>query len=441
LSSARDRVEPNARKCPFGDGGPRACGARLLKPVPRNPAKSRYGAFSHLPFTVMWAATTCSLTGVAISDTASAWLMTNLNADPRAVSLVQVASSLPMFLFTLLAGALADLVEPRRFLIGLESIIVLMMSVFGAVVFFDWVTPTNLIATTFVLSACWSMAAPAWLSITPLLVPPRDLDSANAANSVGYNVSRAIGPLLAGLALGGLGAAAPYWIFGAADLASVAALIWWRAPPRPASGRPPERLAGAVQTGLRHGAGNKGLRSTLIRTVAVYPFACAYTALLPLVARDQTGMGPEFYGVLLAVVSVGAVLGSFLLSWMRRQFGPDLVVVLGTVGIAAALVMFGLSGDPILAVCAALLAGASWTIVLVGLYVSALLCLPDWVRARGLGIFLTAIFGSVTVGSLVWGQIAKAAGLPVAFFAAATGVLLMIPLTWRAKLRAAQGDE
>jgi predicted MFS family arabinose efflux permease len=346
-----------------------------------------------------------------------------------------------MFLFTLLAGALADLVEPRRFLIGLESIIVLMMSVFGAVVFFDWVTPTNLIATTFVLSACWSMAAPAWLSITPLLVPPRDLDSANAANSVGYNVSRAIGPLLAGLALGGLGAAAPYWIFGAADLASVAALIWWRAPPRPASGRPPERLAGAVQTGLRHGAGNKGLRSTLIRTVAVYPFACAYTALLPLVARDQTGMGPEFYGVLLAVVSVGAVLGSFLLSWMRRQFGPDLVVVLGTVGIAAALVMFGLSGDPILAVCAALLAGASWTIVLVGLYVSALLCLPDWVRARGLGIFLTAIFGSVTVGSLVWGQIAKAAGLPVAFFAAATGVLLMIPLTWRAKLRAAQGDE
>jgi predicted MFS family arabinose efflux permease len=179
----------------------------------------------------------------------------------------------------------------------------------------------------------------------------------------------------------------------------------------------------------------------LIRTVAVYPFACAYTALLPLVARDQTEMGPEFYGVLLAVVSVGAVLGSFLLSWMRRQFGPDLVVALGTVALAAALVMFGLSRDPFLAVCAAVLAGASWTIVLVGLYVSALLCLPDWVRARGLGIFLTAIFGSITAGSLVWGQVAKAAGLPVAFFAAATGVLLMIPLTWRAKLRAAQGDE
>ena len=266
MSLARDGVEPNSRNATLGVGATEAGGAQPLKPVLRNPARDRFGAFSHLPFTVMWAATTCSLTGVAISDTASAWLMTNLNADPRAVSLVQVASSLPMFLFTLAAGALADLVEPRRFLIVLESVVVFMMSVFGAVVFFDWVTPTNLIATTFVLSACWSLAAPAWLSITPLLVPPRDLDSANAANSVGYNISRAIGPILAGLALAGLGAAAPYWIFGAADLASVAALIWWRAPPRPATGRPPERLAGAVQTGIRHCAGNKDLRSTLIRT-------------------------------------------------------------------------------------------------------------------------------------------------------------------------------
>jgi predicted MFS family arabinose efflux permease len=408
-----------------------------VKLAPHEPAKSRYGAFSHLPFTVMWAATTLSLTGVAISDTASAWLMTNLNADPRAVSLVQVASSLPMFLFTLVAGALADLVEPRRFLIALESVVVLMMTVFGAAVHFEWVTPTGLIATTFLLSACWSLAAPAWLSITPLLVPPRDLDSANAANSVGYNISRAIGPILAGLALAGFGAAAPYWIFGAADLASVAALIWWRAPPRSTIGHPPERLSGAVQTGLRHCAGNRDLRATLIRTVAVYPFACAYTALLPLVARDQTEMGPEFYGVLLAVVSVGAVLGSFVLGWMRRQFGPDQVVAIGTFGIAAALVMFGVSRDPILAACASVLAGASWTIVLVGLYVSALLCLPDWVRARGLGVFLTVIFGSVTAGCLVWGQIAKSAGLPVAFFTAAACVVLMIPLTWRAKLKAA----
>ena len=125
---------------------------------------------------------------------------------------------------------------------------------------------------------------------------------------------------------------------------------------------------------------------------------------------------------------------------MRRQFGPDLVVALGTVGVAAALVMFGVSRDPILAVCASVLAGASWTIVLVGLYVSALLCLPDRVRARRLGIFLTVIFGSVTAEASL-GRGARSAGLPVAFFVAAACALLIIPLTWRAKLRAAVGDE
>jgi predicted MFS family arabinose efflux permease len=397
---------------------------------------SPWGAFSHLPFSVIWVATTCSLTGVAISDTASSWLMTNLDADPRSVSMVLVASSLPMFLFTLPAGVLADLVEARRFLITLESVITILIILFGGLVYFHDVTPVILLIATFVLGSFWSIAAPAWLSITPLLVPPRDLDSANAANSVGYNISRALGPVLAGLALSSLGPAAPYLIFGAADMTSVAALIWWR-PPKQATDCQTEGFSSALLTGLRHAAGNKDLRATLARTVAVYPFACAYTALLPLIARNQMTLGPEFYGILLAVVSIGAVLGSFILTWMRTKFGPDLVVALGSMGIAAALILFGFATGPVIAVGAALVAGASWTVVLVGLYVSALISLPDWVRGRGLSVFLTAIFGSVTAGSLVWGQLAKVEGLSVSLFIAALGVLLMIPLTWRSKLRSA----
>ena len=113
--------------------------------------KSRWGAFSHTPFAVMWVATTLSLTGLAISDTSSAWLMTTLNPDPRAVSLVQVASSLPMFLCTVPAGALADMVEPRRFLITLESLVVLLMGFIGAIIFFDRLTPVILLSTNFTL--------------------------------------------------------------------------------------------------------------------------------------------------------------------------------------------------------------------------------------------------------------------------------------------------
>ena len=399
--------------------------------------KSRYGAFSHLAFTVMWIATTCSLTGVAISDTASAWLMTNLNADPRAVTMVQAASSLSMFLFTIPAGALADMMAPRRYLLILESIITVLIAIFGFMVLAEGVDAKILIIATFILSAFWSIAAPAWLSITPMLVPPRDLDSANAANSVGYNISRALGPVLAGAALSALGPASPYpdLCRRRSDVGRRAALVRPRA--HAETGRSSESLIACTMTGFRHAAANEDLKATMVRVVAVYPFACAYTALLPLVARKQMEMGPGFYGILLAVASVGAVIGSLLLAPLRARFSPDLVVALGTVGIAVGLVLFGLAHEPVLAVLAALIAGASWTIVLVGLYVSALISLPEEVRARGLGIFLTVIFGCVTAGSMAWGQIAAHAGLPFALFAAAAGVLLAIPLSWSAKLKSA----
>jgi len=402
-------------------------------------SRSRFGAFGYAPFAVIWVASTFALSGIAMSDTASAWLMTNLNADPRAVSMVQVASSLPMFLFTLPAGALADIIQARRFLIVVETFITALIVVFTTMVYLRWETPSWLLATTFVLSASWSLAAPAWLAITPLLVPRRDLDGATAANSVGYNLSRAVGPAIAGVAIAHVGPAAPYLIFAAANLGAIAALLWWRAPKRAARNLPTERLMSAVRTGLRHAVYNKHLRATLVRTVAVYPFACAFLALLPLVARRQMTQGPELYGILLGAVSVGAIVGSFALDRLKKNLGPDLLVAAGTVGMALALILFGLARDPGVAICAALLAGATWTLILSSLYVSAQIALPDWVRARGLAIFLTVIFGSVTLGSLLWGQIATTEGLPMAHFAAAAGALLVIPMTWRWKLQTADG--
>jgi predicted MFS family arabinose efflux permease len=398
---------------------------------------SPLGAFSHAPFAVMWIATTCSLTGLAVSDTSSAWLMTTLNPDPRAVSLVQVASSLPMFLCTIPAGALADMVEPRRFLIALETLVVILMALLGAVIFFHWLTPVYLLSTNFILGILWSLGSPAWLSTTPLLVAPRDLAGANAANSVGYNLSRALGPAVAGFAIAKLGAFAPYWMFAAADLSSIAALIWWR-PAKKKCGMSltQYRVNCAVRIGFRHTLSNSHLRATMIRTAAVYPFACAYLALLPLIARQQVAHGPEFYGVLLAVVSVGAVLGSVVLTLMRKKFDANAVVATGTAGLASALVLFGLARDAFTAGAAALMAGAAWTVVLSVLYVSAQLALPDWVRGRGLSIFLTVIFGSITLGSAVWGQLAAKAGLEAALFTAAAGALLAVPLSWRWKLRA-----
>jgi MFS family permease len=198
---------------------------------------------------------------------------------------------------------------------------------------------------------------------------------------------------------------------------------------------PVERLNSALRTGLRHAANNRHLTSTLARTLAFFPFASAYWALMPLIARKQIVGGPRYFGVLLAAIGVGAILGAFTLNGLKAKLGPDRLVAAGTAATAIALALFGLVHDPIIAVAVCVFAGASWILVLASLYVSAQVALPDWVRGRGLAIFLTVIFGAMTAGSAIWGQIAGAAGLPAAQFIAAMGILLAIPLTWRWKIQ------
>ena len=399
-------------------------------------AASKWGAFGHAAFTVIWVASIVSYIGTAMFDTASGWLMTGLNADPLAVSLVQVAVSLPLFLFTLPAGALADVIDSRRLLIVVEGVIFLVSAIFAALVSLHLANTAALLVATFLLGVGGALGSPAWQAITPLLVPRQDLDSAISANSVGYSLSRAVGPALGGIVIAAVGIAAPFWIFWVSNAGIVAALLWWRSPPKSSESLPAERLSSAVRVGLRYAANSRYFGATLIRTVAFFPFASAYWALLPLIARSQTGQGPEFYGVLMGAIGVGAVAGSVAQVRLKRKLGPDRAVGLGTIATALALVLFGLAHDPLTAICACLLAGAAWTVVLTSLYVSTQVDLPDWVRGRGLAIFLTVIFGATTVGSMAWGKLAGLEGLPIAHFVAAAGILIAIPLTWAWKLQA-----
>jgi predicted MFS family arabinose efflux permease len=413
--------------------------AQVPSPNPAEFAPSRFGPFGRPAFVAIWVASVLLNIGVAMFDTASAWLMTSLAADPMAVSLVQAAVSLPIFLITLPAGALADIIDPRRFLLGVETGIIALALIFATLVAFDLATPASLLLTTFLLSAGLSLTAPAWLSIAPQLVSREELDSAAAANSVGYNISRAVGPALGGLVIAMLGIAAPIWLFAGCVLAMIGALLWWRTAGKSAGSLPAERLTSAVRSGLRYAANSHHMRATLMRALAFFPFASAYWALLPLVARHQMTQGPQFYGLLLGAIGVGAILGSFALNWLKARLGPDRVAALGTLATAGALALFGLARNPAVALSASVLAGASWTVVLASLYVSAQLALPDWVRARGLAVLLTVIFGAMTVGSAAWGRIAGIEGLSVAHFIAAAGAVLAIPLTWRWKLQTAAG--
>ena len=225
----------------------RAEAARLAwmqsSPQPLSPPRKTWlGAFAHPAFAVVWAASTIALIGIAMYDTASGWLMTTLDLNPFDVSLVHAATNLPMFLFTLPAGAIADIVDPRRLILAVSCAIAALVAIFAGLVSFDLATPVLLLLTTFLLSAAWALNLPAWLSILPSLVPKSDLPEAIAANGVAYNLSRTVGPALGGFAIVNFGVSTPFWAFVAANLAVIAALLWLRAPQTETASLPAERL-------------------------------------------------------------------------------------------------------------------------------------------------------------------------------------------------------
>jgi MFS family permease len=175
-------------------------------------------AFRHPVFAVIWTATLVSNVGGWMYSAASGWLMTSLNPDPLVVALVQTATTLPVFLFALPAGALADIFDKRKFLIVFEVLNTALCAVYATMVGFGLATPDNLLLFTFLIGAAGALTLPAWQSIVPQLVPKENLTSAVAANSVGVNISRALGPALGGAAIAGLGIVSPFWINAISNL-------------------------------------------------------------------------------------------------------------------------------------------------------------------------------------------------------------------------------
>src|SRR5215471_17135538 len=207
--------------------------------------------FHHRAFAVLWVATVVSNIGTWMQNAAASWLMTSLDPDPFIVSLVQVATTLPLFIFSLPAGALADIIDRRRLLIVIQAVVTALVAAFALLVWSERVTPSLLLAFTFLAATTAALITPAWQSIVPQLVPRQHLQPAVALNSVGLNVSRAVGPALAGIIISAWGIAAPFWVNAVTTIAVIAALIWWHPREAGTGGRlPPERFHRAIATGL-----------------------------------------------------------------------------------------------------------------------------------------------------------------------------------------------
>jgi MFS family permease len=283
--------------------------------------------------------------------------------------------------------------DRRQLLMMAEIGITAVSTIFAILVWLDAVTPASLLVFTFLAGVGGALMAPAWQSTVPQLVPKRDLHPAVVLNGIGVNISRAVGPALGGIITAAWGIAAPFWINAVSNLGVIGALLWWRSPQKGAGHLPAERFWSAMRNGLRYARHNPHLRATLMRALGFFLFASAYWALLPLVARNQIVGGPELYGVLLGAIGLGAVVGAFGLPWLKARLGPNGLSAAGTIGTAVTLILFGIASNAATALLASIIAGFSWIIVLSALNVSAQVALPEWVRGRGLSLYVSPVRG------------------------------------------------
>lgn len=402
-------------------------------------APGAFSPFAHTAFALLWTATLISNVGTWMHDVGAGWLMTTLDPSPSVVTLVQAATTLPVFLFALFAGALADRLDKRRMLIVINGLLTIVISVLTLLVWQGRMTPLLLILFTLAIGTGAAFMAPAWQAIVPQLVPREKLKPAIALNSMGVNISRAIGPAVAGVLIATGGLAAPFALNAASHIVIIAALLLWRPEPMPARYRGP--ILGDMAIGLRHARYNSAMQATVIRAAAFFVFASAYWALLPLIAREAEGGGSAFYGLLMGLIGAGAVTGALVLPRLPAFVTTDLAARIGSLGTILALTILAASADPAALMVACFLGGLSWITVLTSFNVSAQTALPDWVRARGLAVYLMVFFGSMALGSVTWGQVATWASTSVALSLAAAGLALSVLATRRALLGGAEGAD
>ncbi|MGN6827970.1 MFS transporter [Paucibacter sp. M5-1] len=393
---------------------------------------SAWSPFRHRVFALMWAAALLGNVGTWMRDVGAGWLMTSLSPSATFVALVQVAGTLPIFMLALPAGTLADLVNRRKLLIGVNLLLGSVALFLGVVTQMGLMTPLLLLGALFVGGIGSALATPVLQSLTPLQVPRPELRAAIALNSMGFNVSRAIGPALGGLVIALLSIQVAFYLDAVSYLIVIAALLWWKAAATPASQESPESFGGALVTGLRYVWNAPQLQRTLLRAASFFLFASCFWALLPLLVRQQLGGSAGTYGWLLACTGVGAVLGALLLPRLRQRLSTETTVRLGTGLTVAVLALLAVTRNVPLAALALSLAGMAWIGVLTSANTAAQMLLPDWVRGRGLAVYLMAFYGSMTAGSLLWGSIADSGGLQLAFFAAAClGLGALVLAYWK----------
>ena len=386
---------------------------------------SPFGPLKSPVFRMLWVTWLAANICMWMSDVAAAWLMTTLTTEPIWVALVQTAATIPVFLLGLPSGALADILDRRRYFIATQFWLAASATALWLACLLDLITAPLLLALTFLNGIGLAMRWPVFAALIPEVVPRQQLPQALGLNAVAMNTSRILGPLIAGALIAGAGTA---WVFALNAALSVAAgliIMRWRREQRPHPlGR--ERFFSAMRVGLQFTRQSPHLRGVLVRVFLIFFHFTALLALLPLLAQGLGG-GAGGFTLLLACMGLGAITVALVLPRLRQHMGAQRQLMFGTLIQAAVTAGMALTPNLLLSAPLMYLAGMVWLSNANSLSVSAQMALPDWVRARGMSVFQMGIMGGTALGAAVWGQIATLTSVQTSLLmAGASGVLAML---------------
>ena len=370
-------------------------------------------------FRSLWFAAVISYTGTWMQNVGAGWLMTQLTTSPLKVALVQAATTLPVFLVILPAGALADMVDRRRFLLITQAWMVVAAGLLGILTLLGWTTPWLLLIFTFVLGLGAVMNDPAWQAITPEVVCAENHAPAVALNSVGFNVARSVGPALGGLVIAATNSGVAFLMNAASFFGVIFFLYRWKRPSFEHAAT--ERMMDSLRAGLRYMRGDHIVRCVLVRTGAFSLGASSLLALLPVIAREHGATG---YGLLLGAFGLGALAGAAVLPRLRNLYSVDGVVTAATVLFSAMTFAAGQAHAFHWLALVLFSAGIAWIAILACLNVAAQTMSPPWMWARALSMYLLVLQGGMAIGSAAWGALATKYGVPTTMLCSAAALIL-----------------
>ncbi|MFV0244471.1 MAG: MFS transporter [Qingshengfaniella sp.] len=379
--------------------------------------------FRYPAFASIWAASLASNMGTQLQQVGAGWLMTGLTESHDMVALVQSAATLPVMVFALIAGALADNLDRRRILIAAQCFMLIAALGLALLTWAGQMTPWLLLVFTFLIGSGKALYNPAWQASVGDLVPRAEVPQAVLLNSIGFNMTRSVGPALGGIIVAAFGAALAFALNAVSFLFMLGALFRWRPEPRDKT-LPRENIGRAIWDGIAYVSLSPDILRVIARGFLFGLGSVAVMGLLPLITRDLLQGGATSFGLLLGFFGMGAVAGGIVNGWAKSRYSTERRAAAGFFLFALSLFWLAFSRHLLVSAPAMALAGGCWVLTLSLFNTTVQLAAPRWVVGRAVSLYQSGVFGAMALGSWGWGVMSDSTGLPMAL--AGAGALLIL---------------